>query len=68
MWCNSVGFVCRLAPLLILRRVGKFSFFCLSADVGTVARQGLPITVGLGVVGGFENRPPGTEAQLKNRS
>ena len=23
-------------------------------------------TIGLGVVGGFEKRPPGTEAQLKN--
>ena len=27
---------------------------------------GLHITLGLGVVGGFEKRPPGTEAQLKN--
>jgi hypothetical protein len=26
----------------------------------------LPVTIGLGVVGKFENRPPTTEAQLKN--
>jgi hypothetical protein len=25
MWCKSVGFVCRLAPLLILRSVGFLS-------------------------------------------
>jgi hypothetical protein len=29
MWCKSVGFVCRLAPLLILRSVGIFVLrFC----------------------------------------
>ena len=26
----------------------------------------LQLTIGLGVVGGFENRLPGTKAQLKN--
>jgi len=30
MWCKSVGFVRWLAPLLILRSVGIFLFFCLS--------------------------------------
>ena len=32
----------------------------------TEARLALPTTLGLGVVVGFEKRPPGTEAQLKN--
>ena len=27
MWCKSAGFVCRLAPLLILRSVGSLFYF-----------------------------------------
>ena len=40
----------------------KLSLF----SIGRRMSKKLPTTLGLGVVGGFEKRPPGTEAQLKN--
>ncbi len=50
MWCNSVGFVCWLAPLLILRSVGNcrcfvcqssfaVSFFRVTANVAAAWRS-----------------------------
>ena len=38
MWCKSVGFVCWLAPLLILRSVGFSVFFCRIVIVRRVSR------------------------------
>jgi hypothetical protein len=37
MWCKSVGFVCWLAPLLILRSVGFSVVFCRSVNVRRVS-------------------------------
>jgi len=37
MWCKSVGFVCWLAPLLILRSVGFSIVFCRSVNVRRVS-------------------------------
>jgi len=75
MWCKSVGFVCRLAPLLILRRIAKrlcrkLSVVCLSTRMlkfSTVALR-LQVTSGSFAMAGQSKHFRSANVQNFNRS
>jgi hypothetical protein len=56
MWCESVGFVCWLAPLLILQSVGFSVVFCRFVNVRSVSRGIGHNVLHIYEVAAFENR------------
>lgn len=56
MWCNSVGFVCWLAPLLILRSVGNCRCFVCQSSFAVSFFRVTANVLGLGEGGDFHHK------------